>query len=173
MFVPFMFPLWRKKKERKKSRTIIFFLSIRMWSVSVQGNPSLGLWIPHRGFQIPGTGFQPLTVELQFRIPNPRIPDFTSKHFLDSRIQIPFYGVSVANKLTKNLFISLSLIIHLFILSFCKKVGLALGILTTKTIFTQLNAASIIRFSPFLICPMQRLFQITFLTSLNHSVNHL
>ena len=70
---------------------------------------------PYRGFQIPGTGFRPLTVELQFRIPNPRIPDFTSKHFLDSRIQIPFYGVSVANKLTKNLFISLSLIIHLFI----------------------------------------------------------
>ena len=104
-----------KKKERKKLRTIIFFLSIRIWSVIVQGNPSLGLWIPHRGFQIPGTGFRPLTVELQFRIPNPRIPDFTSKHFLDSRIQIPFYGVSVANKLTKNLFISLSLIIHLFI----------------------------------------------------------
>ena len=104
-----------EKKRKKEITDNNFFLSIRIWSVIVQGNPSLGLWIPHRGFQIPGTGFRPLTVELQFRIPNPRIPDFTSKHFLDSRIQIPFYGVSVANKLTKNLFISLSLIIHLFI----------------------------------------------------------
>ena len=38
---------------------------------------------------------------------NPRITDSTSKNFPDSTIQIPFYGVSVANKLTKNLFISL------------------------------------------------------------------
>ena len=30
---------------------------------------SLGFWIPHRGFRIPGTGFQYLSVELGFWIP--------------------------------------------------------------------------------------------------------
>ena len=30
---------------------------------------SLGFWIPYRGFQIPGTGFQSLSVELAFWIP--------------------------------------------------------------------------------------------------------
>ena len=29
----------------------------------------LGFWIPRRGFQIPGTGFQSLSVELGFWIP--------------------------------------------------------------------------------------------------------
>ena len=67
-------------------------------------------WIPDSRYWIPA--FDSGTSILDSK---PRIPDFTSKHFLDSRIQIPFYGVSVANKLTKNLFISLSLIIHLFI----------------------------------------------------------
>ena len=33
----------------------------------IQGN--LGFWTPRRGFQIPGTGFQFLSVELEFWIP--------------------------------------------------------------------------------------------------------
>ena len=36
---------------------------------------SLGVWIPRGGFQIPGTRFQSLSVELGFRIPKPRISD--------------------------------------------------------------------------------------------------
>ena len=35
------------------------------------------------GFRIPSAGF---------RIPKPRIPDFTSKKFLDSGIRIPLHG---------------------------------------------------------------------------------
>ena len=66
---------------------------------------SLGFWIPRQGFRIPGTGFQSLSVELEFwipivsgfripwavfRIPKPRIPDYTSKNFPDSGIQFPY-----------------------------------------------------------------------------------
>ena len=40
---------------------------------------SLGFWIPHRGFRIPGTGFQYLSVELEIWIPIlGRIPDSLS-----------------------------------------------------------------------------------------------
>ena len=68
---------------------------------------SLGFRIPHHGFQIPGSGFQSLSVELGFRIPIASgiqdslscIPDSkaqdsysTSINFLDCRIQIPLHG---------------------------------------------------------------------------------
>ena len=62
---------------------------------------NLGFWIPLRGFQIPGTGFQsvergfwiPIVSGIRipwaaFRIPKPRIPASTSKNFLDSGILI-------------------------------------------------------------------------------------
>ena len=39
------------------------------WSPHVREFKTLGSWIPHRGFQIPGTGFQSLSVELGFLIP--------------------------------------------------------------------------------------------------------
>ena len=55
---------------------------------------SLGFWTPRRGLRIPGTGFQPLSVELTY-IPKPRIPysksnffflisDSTCRNFTDS-----------------------------------------------------------------------------------------
>ena len=72
-------------------------------------------WIPDSRYWIPAFDSGTWISHSGFWIPNPRIPDSISKNFSDSRIQIPFFGVSVANKLTKNLFISLSLIIHLFI----------------------------------------------------------
>ena len=68
---------------------------------------SLGFWIPHRGFRIPGTGFQYLSVELEIWIPIlGRIPDslscilnskaqdtgFHSKNCTDSGIRIPLHG---------------------------------------------------------------------------------
>ena len=37
---------------------------------------SLGFWIPRRGFQIPGTGFQSLSVERGFWIPLAHFPRF-------------------------------------------------------------------------------------------------
>ena len=66
---------------------------------------SLGFWIPRRGFQIPGTGFQSLSVELGFWIPIFRripdststfsqIPDSTSQNFLHSGIRNPLHGAS-------------------------------------------------------------------------------
>ena len=44
---------------------------------------SLGFWIPRRGFQIPGTGFQSLSVEPRdyndlFSLGRTWIPDFNS-----------------------------------------------------------------------------------------------
>ena len=40
---------------------------------------SLGFWIPHPGFRIPGTGFQSLSVEVAFRLPIvSNIPDSLS-----------------------------------------------------------------------------------------------
>ena len=52
---------------------------------------SLGFWIPGHGFWNPGTGFQSLSVKLGFwipravfRIPHPRILDFTIKTSPDS-----------------------------------------------------------------------------------------
>ena len=69
---------------------------------------SLASWIPYRGFQIPGTGFQSLSVELGFglqslvgfwipwvvfRIPKSMIPDSTSKfsQIPDSGYWIPVF----------------------------------------------------------------------------------
>ena len=69
---------------------------------------SLGFWIPRCEFRIPGTGFQFLSVELEFWIPIVSgipdslscIPDskaqdsgFHQKKFPDSEILIPLYGV--------------------------------------------------------------------------------
>ena len=65
---------------------------------------SLEFWIPRCGFQIPGTGFQSLSVELGFRIPivnvsritrvvfripKPRIPDSNRKISLDYGFHMP------------------------------------------------------------------------------------
>ena len=73
---------------------------------SMQRNPRQS---PRRGFLIPGTRFRILCqLNLQpgfkslvgfwilraaFRIPEPGIPDFISKHFPDSGICIPLHGV--------------------------------------------------------------------------------
>ena len=69
---------------------------------------SLGFWIPRCGFRIPGTGFQFLSVELEFWIPIVSgipdslscIPDskaqdsrFHQQKFPDSEILIPLHGV--------------------------------------------------------------------------------
>ena len=69
---------------------------------------SLGFWIPHRGFRIPGTGLQSLSVELGIWIPIVRgisdslscIPDskaqdcgFSSIILRDSGIPIPLHWV--------------------------------------------------------------------------------
>ena len=68
---------------------------------------SLGFWIPRCGFRIPGTGFQFLSVELEFWIPIVSgipdslscIPDskaqdsrFHQQKFPDSEILIPLHG---------------------------------------------------------------------------------
>ena len=68
---------------------------------------TLELWISHLWLRIPGTGFRPLSVDLGFwfqslvgfriplavlRIPKPGIPDFRSKNFSDSEIQIGSHG---------------------------------------------------------------------------------
>ena len=45
-----------------------FCLAIRPMYKGIQD--SLGFWIPRRGFRIPGTGLQSLSVELGFWIPN-------------------------------------------------------------------------------------------------------
>ena len=78
----------------------------RKWEIPIVSAPckgiqdSLGFWMSRRGFRIPGTGSQPLSVELRFwiaivsgipdslsriPIPKPRIPDSIGKIFLDSR----------------------------------------------------------------------------------------
>ena len=82
-------------------------------SIKVQGGMfknglqySLEFWIPRRGFQIPGTEFQSLSVELGLWIPmvsgildflscipysKARIPDSTSKNFRHSGIPISLH----------------------------------------------------------------------------------
>ena len=50
--------------------------------------PDLFHWNSDSGFQL-SVGFQIPTAV--FRIPNPRIPDSTSKNFLDSGIRIPLH----------------------------------------------------------------------------------
>ena len=69
---------------------------------------SLGFWIPRWGFRIPGTGFQFLSVELEFWIsivsgipdslsciPDSKAQDcrFHQQKFPDSEILIPLHGV--------------------------------------------------------------------------------
>ena len=77
---------------------------------------SLGFWIPHCGFRIPGTGFWYLSVELGFwipvvsgiqipwavfQIPKPGIPDSMSKIFPDSRFhKCKFPGFQNLDSLT-------------------------------------------------------------------------
>ena len=99
--------LWSKKLFRKTTRKSYFWNnSFTRWK---RIQDSLGFWIPHRGFQIPGTGFQSLSVELGFVVPIfAGIPDslscipdskaqnsgFLKHNFLGSGIRIPLHDAN-------------------------------------------------------------------------------
>ena len=70
----------------------VYYCALLPWIAPCNGiqEDSLGFWIPYHGFQIPGTGFQSLSVELGSWIPKRRIPDSTGKNFPKSGIRI--YG---------------------------------------------------------------------------------
>ena len=63
-----------------------------------------GLWIPRRGFRIPGTGFQSLSLELGFwilivsRIPNSLncVPDFRTQDFGFQKYNFPWFQIPQA-----------------------------------------------------------------------------
>ena len=92
-------------RKKKHSHSCILKKMFLFLTHLPHGNQDiLGFWIPPRGCRIAGTGFQSLSVELGFlipivsgipwaviRIPKPRIPDSSSKHFPDSGIRIPLH----------------------------------------------------------------------------------
>ena len=65
-------------------------------------NDSLGFWIPHCGFRIPGSGFQSLLVEFGFSIPivngilDSNFQDFGFYKQTFSGIRIPLHGATQA-----------------------------------------------------------------------------
>ena len=63
---------------------------------------SLGFWIPSRWFQIPGSGFQSVSVEFGFWIPIvSRIPHSTSKNVPGSGIRISLHGATLGEYLLR------------------------------------------------------------------------